>query len=235
MRIALVDDNVEFIELIEILIKNYFEQQQESVTVYKFTDGRKVLEKSEHSVNFDLYLLDIKMPQMDGLLLAESLLDRHPEATIVYLTSFEEYAFKSIKLGAFYYILKSEYQEELPRLLDRILRIRREKERTYTIKDGNKLFPVKVKDIRYLTKDGKYTVFHYKEKESSERKTLEAIYEKLPKEKFVFVGKGLIINIDHVENIQGNKITLTGNEVFKISRFYYSSAMEVLTRYLGLE
>ena len=235
MKVVIVDDDVKFMDKVEALCRTCLEKNHESISIYRFTDGEELLEDGDLSVSGDLYLLDVEMPRIDGLQLGEKLLSRCLEAKVVYLTSHEKYAYKSIKLGAFYYILKSEYMEELPRVLERILRKKREDERMHTIKDGNKLIRVRMKEIRYVTKDGKYAIFHYRDKEASERSTLEEIYQKLPKEKFVFIGKGQIINLDHVMNIQGNKIELTGNVIFKISRVYYPSAMEVLTKYLGRE
>ena len=234
MKVAIVDDNTIFLDKIEALLRDYFGQRQEKIIVYKYENGNTLLEDHETAINCDLYLLDIEMPKINGLNLAQQLMERNASSKIVYLTSYEKYAFKSIKIGAYYYILKSEYKEELPLLIDRIRQQKIADEKVYTIKDGTKWIRVNVSNIRYLTKDGKYAVFHYGDKEVSERSSLEEVYQKLPKEKFVFIGRGLIINIDHLVNIQGHKIEMTGNEVFRISRFYYPEAMEVLTNYLGL-
>ena len=60
------------------------------------------------------------MPVMNGLKLAEKIYALHANARIVFLTSYEKYALSSIKIGAYYYIIKDSYKEELIKLLERI-------------------------------------------------------------------------------------------------------------------
>lgn len=56
----------------------------------------------------DILLSDIRMPDMDGLELAENLLREQPKARIVFLTGYAEFAYvhKALRLGAVEYILK---------------------------------------------------------------------------------------------------------------------------------
>ena len=96
---------------------------------------------------------------------------------------------------------------------------------------GNK--QVRISDIQYLVKDQKYTVFHCVQGETSERASLEEVYQRLPQERFIFVARGQLINVEHVVDLKGNTIEITGGKKFTISRFYYPKAMEVLTKYLG--
>ena len=234
MRIAIVDDNFKFMDEIEGLTRSFFAKKGENVQINKYSDGNELCKAVSKSEHYDLFLLDVEMPEMDGMSLAEQLKEKQVGARIVFITSHEKYAFKSIKLRTYYYILKTEYKEELPGLLERIYREDQENAAEYAIRDGHKLTRFKVKDIRYLTKDGKYSIFHCGEREASERLSLEEVHKRLPQEMFFFIGRGLIINAEHVVNLKGHAIEITGGEVFRISRFYYPSAMEVLTNYLGL-
>ena len=61
----------------------------------------------------DLALLDIDMPEISGLMLAEQVKRKYPDAAIIFLTAFPQYAVQAIKLRASGYLLKPVTLEEL--------------------------------------------------------------------------------------------------------------------------
>ncbi|MCM1299549.1 MAG: response regulator transcription factor [Firmicutes bacterium] len=60
----------------------------------------------------DLLLMDIRMNEMTGLEAAEEILDRFPDAKILFLTTFsdDEYILKALEIGAKGYILKQDFE-----------------------------------------------------------------------------------------------------------------------------
>ena len=65
--------------------------------------------------NPDVILMDLVMPQMDGLAAIQTILAANPDAHILVLTSFadDERVFPAIKAGAMGYLLKDTPREEL--------------------------------------------------------------------------------------------------------------------------
>ena len=66
----------------------------------------------------DILLMDIRMGQENGLSAGEKILKKHPEAKILYLTTFsdDEYIIKALRLGAKGYLLKQDFESILPAL-----------------------------------------------------------------------------------------------------------------------
>ena len=108
MRVLCVDDALPIMEDIAQMCRRL--PQVGEVT--GFTRPREALEWLQtHPV--DLALLDIDMPEINGLMLAEQLKRRHPDAVIIFLTAFPQYAVQAIKLRATGYLLKPVNPEEL--------------------------------------------------------------------------------------------------------------------------
>ncbi|WP_275003747.1 response regulator [Promicromonospora iranensis] len=63
----------------------------------------------------DVVLMDIRMPQLDGIDATRQILDRHPEARVLVLTTFDvdEYVFAALRAGASGFLLKDASVEEL--------------------------------------------------------------------------------------------------------------------------
>lgn len=96
--------------------------------VFDFTvecarDGKEALELFEKGT-FDICVLDVMMPKMDGFTLAENLIDINPETPFIFLTArtLKEDKIKGLKLGADDYIEKPFEADELVLRLNNIIK-----------------------------------------------------------------------------------------------------------------
>jgi DNA-binding NarL/FixJ family response regulator len=81
------------------------------------SNGKEVIEYLEKDSNIDLILMDIKMPEMDGIQATELINNRWPQIKIVMCTIFDddEHIFNAILAGACGYLMKDEKPEKLYR------------------------------------------------------------------------------------------------------------------------
>lgn len=115
-RILLVDDNVQLTDnLTEIL-------QDAGHTVLSAATCAEA--RARGQAGFDVALVDVKLPDGDGTLLASSLHEQFPETAIVLLTGFAtvETAAAAVRTGAFAYLLKTTSTPELLLTLEQALR-----------------------------------------------------------------------------------------------------------------
>ncbi len=98
-------------------------RQGHSVTLA--TSGREGLELLDRW-SFDLILLDLKMPDEDGMAILATIKDRDPEATVVIITGYGtiKTAVRAMKLGAFDFIAKPFTPDELHSLVRRAMKNR---------------------------------------------------------------------------------------------------------------
>ncbi len=106
--LLLVEDDPDFGKVLQ----QYLELS--GFRVHWSQNGRLALEKWSE-MSFDLAILDVMMPEMDGFTLAEKILKLNPETTFLFLTakSLKEDRIKGLKLGATDYIQKPCEVDEL--------------------------------------------------------------------------------------------------------------------------
>lgn len=111
--------------------------EQENFTVEHFTDGA-LAKKAFQQNNYDICIIDVMLPIMDGFALAEYIRSKNAQIPIIFVTakSMQEDKLKGLKIGADDYITKPFSIEEL------ILKINVFLKRKYIQQDIPSVFPI---------------------------------------------------------------------------------------------
>ncbi|MFD1030085.1 response regulator [Metaplanococcus flavidus] len=112
IRILLAEDQT----MVRQGLKMMIETDEEIRVTGEAVNGKEAVELCE-SHAFDLIIMDIRMPVMDGLEATRIILSRRPETKVLILTTFndDEYALEALKSGARGYLLKDADTSELIR------------------------------------------------------------------------------------------------------------------------
>lgn len=112
IRILLAEDQ----EMVRQGLKMMIETDKEIQVAAEAVNGKEAVELCE-SHTFDLVIMDIRMPVMDGLEATRIILSQRPETKVLMLTTFndDEYALEALKSGARGYLLKDADTSELIR------------------------------------------------------------------------------------------------------------------------
>ncbi|WP_405383534.1 response regulator transcription factor [Maribacter sp. LLG6340-A2] len=159
-KIILVEDSTD----LGYLLSEYL--RMKNFEVSWFTDGESAL-KNLKTTKYDLAILDITMPDMDGFTLAEQLKEQFPELPFLFLTarSLKVDVLKGFYLGAVDYLKKPIDEEELviriENLLARIKVQSNAMEGTTDFKIGSYTFNVVNQELAYEDEQ-----FHLTTKES---------------------------------------------------------------------
>lgn len=112
MQIGVCDDQQEIRELIIGKVKELYPTEQ----IASYQSGQEVLDDSHLP---DILLLDIQMPEMDGMETARELRRRDRQMIIIFVTVAEEYVFQSFDVGAFHYLVKPFTDEKFSQVLQK--------------------------------------------------------------------------------------------------------------------
>lgn len=110
IRVLLVDDQT----LIRQGIATLLELEPDLEVVGAVGNGRAAIEAVER-LRPDVVLMDIRMPEMDGVAATRELSRRFPDVGVIILTTFDddEYVFEGLKAGARGYLLKDISSDEM--------------------------------------------------------------------------------------------------------------------------
>jgi DNA-binding NarL/FixJ family response regulator len=118
VKIALADDH----KIVRDGIKTLLESQPEIDVVAEASDGNEILEKVEDNL-VDLVIMDISMPDKDGIRATKELKVKHPNLKVLALTMSNDdlHIRQMIQAGASGYIMKSAGRKELKNAIETIM------------------------------------------------------------------------------------------------------------------
>ncbi|WP_195270457.1 LytTR family DNA-binding domain-containing protein [Eubacterium sp. 1001713B170207_170306_E7] len=151
IKIAICDDQPSELADLAAIIKNYCKHKQELISLDCFQSSHALLDAVEDQNRFDILILDIILPDMDGIALAKALRAIDDESTIIFLTTSPDYALKSYEVNAFQYLLKPLDRKKLYDILDKLLeRLTLTQTQRLAITTSHGIQSLKVYDITYV-------------------------------------------------------------------------------------
>ena len=117
-KILVVDDDPYTVEFLQVFLEN------EGYEVATATLGTEGLQKAEKE-HFDLLLVDLRLPEMDGLEVMRRFKEITPDSEVIVISGegSTDVAIEATKLGAFYFITKPIELDTLAPLVKRALQL----------------------------------------------------------------------------------------------------------------
>ncbi len=118
LRILIVDDHPMVADGIRALLETY----DDLTVVGTLSNGREAIARTA-DLRPDVILLDLNMPEMNGLAATEILRERHPDVAVLILSMHDapEYVATALRHGAAGYCLKDQPTEEIRRAIDTVV------------------------------------------------------------------------------------------------------------------
>lgn len=180
----------------------------------------------------DIYLLDMELPQADGLEIAKKIRMKYYYAWIIYVTDQMDYAADGYEVNAFRFIAKDNLQEKLTRAYEALLdELAGRKSSYFTLENSRALIRIPEDDIYYLEKEDKYVIVKYRHGEERVRMTLEEALKKLDPKAFMKINKSMIVNFMYVQTIVKHKAKMQGNFFLPISQAQLENAKRGLAEF----
>lgn len=218
MRIAVCDDNPKELER----IKGGFCRIQGYDLVCSYFDSTStVMEilKTENSP-YDLYILDIEMPGMNGLKLAKSIREKDSRALFVFLTSYTRYMKDVFDVVTFDFIEKPISDEKLLQILERAATYLNITSQHFSFGYRASRYSLKYDRILYIEKKGRQALIHTFEDVYKTNMTLEEIWKQLNPKSFVHIHSSYIINLYNLDRKDNEIAIMRNGEKLHITKGY---------------
>jgi len=218
MRIAVCDDNPKELER----IKGCFCRIQGYDLVCSYFDSTStVMEilKTENSP-YDLYILDIEMPGMNGLKLAKSIREKDSRALFVFLTSYTRYMKDVFDVVTFDFIEKPISDEKLLQILERGATYLNITSQHFSFGYRASRYSLKYDRILYIEKKGRQALIHTFEDVYKTNMTLEEIWKQLNPKSFVHIHSSYIINLYNLDRKDNEIAIMRNGEKLHITKGY---------------
>lgn len=233
IRIAIVEDQDEASEQLRGFIGRYAQEASLALHIERFPTGDDFLDSG--SGRFELVMLDIEMPGLNGIQTAERIRESDPSVILVFVTNMAQYAVRGYKVDALDYLLKPITYPAFSECLTRALnRMRPANARTLTIATRTASHIVSTERLAWIESRGHRLVYHTDtgviESTASSLAELEA---SLSDAGFLRTAKGYLVNLDRVRTVDAEGARI-GEDVIPISRSRRRAFMDALiTRVSG--
>ena len=165
-------------------------------------DAIKLVSKEK----FDIAFLDISMPNMSGLELANTILDINPNTFIVFQTAYSEHALEAFQSGGVDYLLKPISNESIKKSLEKIekfmIKENIDSSKRIMAKRGNKLYLIDIEDIFYIKADLDEVIIKIKHTDAYVRKKIGDMEKLLKGKNFFRIHRSCIVNVDKIKSMQ---------------------------------
>lgn len=214
MKIAIVDDE----KLATARVKRLLgELYHEDITA--FNDPLKALESCTKT-KYDVVFLDIQMPSITGLELANKILELEPSTFIIFQTAFQEFAIEAFKSGGLDYIVKPTTKESIAKALEKVERYRessaQQSSKKIMGKSGDKIYLIELDDIYYIKADLDEVIIKILNAQCFVRRKIGEMDRLLKTKNFFRIHRSLIVNVDKIKamkSVEQSKLQISFDSI----------------------
>ena len=214
LRIAVCDDNELQREMLLETLDTYLEQRGLTISPEAFSDGNALLACVRESGPFDLYILDLIMPGMNGMEVASTLRMLHDDGIIIFLTSTVDYALASYDVNAFHYLLKPLDSQKLYSVLDRALdQLDKAEEQAILVRTREGETRILLKDLQYVDLNNRALHYHLLRGGDVDGLVIrvsfrEAVAPILRDKRFVLCGLSMVVNLTCIDQMDCDSVLM---------------------------
>lgn len=218
MRIAIVDDVVSEQENLKAGLDVQFARLALDAAVFCFGSGADFL-AAARKTRFDLVFLDIYMGNENGVDTAWSFRRFDPECLLVFTTTSTDHALDGFRVRAFHYLVKPCTDKDLAALFDEIVK-RLPTDNKY-IEVNATGGPIRLRLWEILYAEHYQHQIHIYRTDGSEivtRQTFREFCSGLTDRRFFPCSRGIVVNLEHVEDFDGTDFILKNGKKIPVSR-----------------
>lgn len=234
LKIAILDDDKTALMISASAVEAFLKEKNAEYRLFSFSNPLNFLASAKEE-KFDLSFLDIDMPEMNGLSVANELAAISKYGQIIFLSQREDLVFECLKFHPFGFIRKSKLIDDFSLMMNQFFQTVSNNESNETkidFFDKTKTYSFKIKDIVYIEGDRNYQKVVLKDKSSQNiRVPLGTLEEKLREYGFLRIHKGYLLNYLYIRSIESEEVYLTTGTSLPMAK---KRKEEIMKQYLAI-
>lgn len=230
LKICICEDILKFRKELCHFLEVYSFQRDIDLFVEEFSTPTGLINSA---LNYNIIFLDIGFNgQAQGIDIARELRKKGCRSTIVFVTSYPEYAIEGYEAEAFRYLVKPVTAEQIKSVMDSIITKWKQEGHYIRIKSTDDVRVLDSSSILFIETAGKKRRVHHEGGEFDTWETLYSMLDRLPRLSFAYPSKSHIINLEKVEQIKPKSVILTSGSNVPLARFYKKQFTDKLNDFI---
>lgn len=214
ITIGVCDDEHYVHDLVDKFIIKYAKEKHIKVSIEHFLTAEKLL---DYCKELDVLLLDIDMPEMDGIEVGHKLRKRNVDYKIIMLTGREDRFREAFEIEAFRFVTKPIEEGKIFKAIDDVREKNQLNRNVIVFRDGVQ-YNIPQKEILYVEANRSSTLTFTVNAEFRSEQTLAEWSDMLDSKAFFQCHKSFIVNMGKIDAIQGSYILMVNGDRVAVSR-----------------
>jgi DNA-binding LytR/AlgR family response regulator len=195
-----------------------------SCTIYE--SGFALADAAERRPAFDIILLDVMMPGLNGLETAAEIRRGNDHVKIIFLTSSSEFAVASYAVDAYFYMLKPLCENTFFRIMNKACKeIQAERSSSIVVHNHRSIAKLFIAELAYCEIINKTIYYHLATGRVLDGPgSMSELEQKLSPYPFIVkIHRSYMVNLRHVQSLTGKEITMMTKDILPLSRGRFDS------------
>ena len=231
LKIAICDDDAPQRTYLNNIVTSWAHRSRHPVEIKQYESAKQFLFDYEAEKDFDILLLDIEMPDVNGIKVAKRVRQYNSAVQIIFVTGYYEYFSDGFDVSALHYLIKPVDDAKLRPVLDKAVENLSWRQRSVLVSTPDEDIKLPLADICYIEADNIYLNIHTVYGCWRTRSSLAKFSSQLD-ETFMKVHRSYIVSLKYIRKISRTEVTMTNGAAIPISRGMYNEVHAALTKFL---
>ncbi len=232
-RMLIVEDDDAEAAALAAVVERYASERGIAITQVREMVAFSLVELAP---DFDVILLDIDLPGINGMEAAEDMRDRGVQTPLIFVTNLAQYAVHGYAVDALDFVVKPVTWGSVSMALDKALRVvSRDCGANIVLRTRDEVAVIARRDLVYVEVRSHDLLYHEagRDEPALAHGSLSAVERELADGPFVRISSSCLVNMEHIRRVRHDSLLVSDGSELWFSRRKHKAAMECITEFLG--